>query len=113
MASPIEQIVTKRNTWKVNTTVHNIIGKGAYGIVYKSTDKKYKDIAVKSIKGTTHRLLSQDVKRLLQLNHENIIRVYDIHQTDKMLWMIMELCPQEDLNNLFCTTDLKRDCKLD
>ena len=41
MTSPFEEIVTKRNTWKIDTTVHNIIGKGAYGIVYKSTDDKY------------------------------------------------------------------------
>ena len=113
MASPIEQIVTRRNTWKVNTTVHNIIGKGAYGIVYKSTDERYKEIAAKSVTGTTHRILSQDVNRLLELNHENIVKIYDIHQTDKMMWMIMELCPQGDLNKFFQTKDVKLDTKLD
>ena len=78
MASPIEEIVTDRNIWKVNTTVHNIIGKGAYGIVYKSTHEKYKEIAAKSITGTTHWLLSQNVDRLLQLDHENVVKIYDI-----------------------------------
>ena len=62
MASPIEEIITKRTTRRTNTAVHNIIGKGAYGIVYKSTDKRYKDIAAKSVTGTTYRLLSQDIE---------------------------------------------------
>ena len=113
VASPIEEIITKRNIWRINTNVHNIIGKGACGIVYKLTDEKYNEIAAKSVTGTTHRLLSQDIERLLQLNHENITKVYDIHQTDKMLWMRMELCPQGDLNKFFQTTDLKLACKLD
>ena len=73
MSSAIEKIVTKRATWRINTNVHNIIGKGAYGIVYKSSHKRYKKIVPKSMTDNTHRLLSQDIDRLLQLDHENVV----------------------------------------
>ena len=99
-------ISTKTFSWEINTSVYNIIGKGAYGIVYKSSHKKYGEIAAKSIAGTTHKLLSQNVERLLDLNHENIVRIYDIHQTDEMLWMMMELCPKGDLNKFFNSVEV-------
>ena len=31
-------IMTKNHVWSINTNFHNIIGKGAYGIVYKAKD---------------------------------------------------------------------------
>ena len=112
MASPIEEIITGRNTWRINMTAYNIIGKGGCGIVYKSTHETHGDIAAKSIPVTKLRLLSKDVERLLQLKHENIVQIVDIHQTDEMLWMIMEFCPLGDLNKFFNHTNLKLESKL-
>ena len=78
MESSIEEIITNRHTWKINTNVHKSIGKGAYGIVYKSAHEKYKEIAAKSMTGNTQRLVTRDVERLLQLEHKHMVRVYDL-----------------------------------
>ena len=51
-----------------------VLGQGAFGIVYKGNDVKQSTIAAKRIDGDEHpRVLSQDLDRLMQLRHQNIM----------------------------------------
>ena len=63
----------------------NIIGQGAYGVVFKVIDSKGNKVATKWIDIAGHSLpnIVNDVEKIKHLNHPNIIKVYDIYQDDK------------------------------
>ena len=95
------EINTERNIWRIYTHPRNIIGKGAYGIIYKGTDGNGREIAAKSFLGNKQPKVSkEDLEKLLNINNQNIVRVYDINAaTDNTgLWMFMEFCKHGDLN---------------
>ena len=78
--------------------------KGAYGIVYKATDTKNRAIAAKTITydGTRNlKILVSDLERLITLDHENIVRIFDFHQQNETFCMFMEFCSHGDLNKFF------------
>ena len=61
------------NTYTIDPKLDNILGKGAYGIVYRAINNEDKTVGAKTIDGKTHpRILTQDVNKLLQLTHENV-----------------------------------------
>ena len=66
----------------------------------QSVRYQWKKIAAKRIDFAGYSLLNivRDVEKLKQLDHPNIVKVYDIHQDDKTTWMFMELCEHNDLN---------------
>ena len=90
--------------WKIdNNTINSedVKGRGAYGVVYVGKDKKKNVIAGKEIDGNKHlRILTQNMDRLLELDHEHILKIFDIHRQNKSLWMFIEYCPHGDLNFL-------------
>ena len=98
-----DKIVRSRNhVWRINTSFHNILGQGAFGIVYKTWNENEETFAVKRIDGERHpRVLSQNLNKLLQLDHENIVKIFDICQEDQVLFMFMTYCPLGDLNRYF------------
>ena len=76
-----------------------VIGCGSFGIVYKASDCSGKSVAAKSINGKMNpRLLKQNLKNLLHLDHQNIVKVMDIHKEEDMLWIFMQFCKEGDLN---------------
>ena len=94
----------------------NIIGKGAFGVVYIGTDDKGKEVAVKRIDGTDkHKMakVTKDLHRLLELDHPNIVKLLDIHHLDTTMWMFMEYCPNKDLAKYFQKIKLNERQKLD
>lgn len=77
------------------------IGEGTYGIVYKAKDKLTGDIlALKKI-----RLEAEDegipstaireIALLKQLQHPNIVRLYDVVHTEKRLTLVFEFLDQD------------------
>ena len=103
------KIKTKRNIWKVHTHPRNIIGKGAYGIIYKGTDDKGREIAAKSfLEDKQSKMVKEDLEKLLNINHHNIVTIYDINAaTDNTgLWMFMEFCKHGDLNRFLQSRNL-------
>ena len=92
--------VFKISTYTVDTCYDNIIGKGAF--VYKATDADNKTIAAKTVDGKRHsRILTQDLRKLAALNHENIVKLHESHQKGNNFWMFMEYCCHGDLNDFF------------
>ena len=88
--------------YSINTEYDKILGKGAYGIVYRATDTKNKTVASKTIDGKLHhRILTQDLHKLTELNHDNIVRMLDCYQQNDTFWMFMEFCCHGDLNDFF------------
>ncbi|KAI3701204.1 hypothetical protein L2E82_45853 [Cichorium intybus] len=72
------------------------IGEGAYGVVYKALDKMTnKTIALKKIPldqgdmGVPSTAI-REISLLKEMNHENIVRLYDVVHTEKNLYMVFE-----------------------
>ena len=81
-----------------------VLGQGGFGIVYKGTDPKKNEVAVKRIDGQLHpRILTQDLDRLMKLDHEHVMKILDVHvEKDKnLVWMMMPFCGLGDLNNFY------------
>ena len=100
-----------RNVIGYTVYLSQVIGQGAYGIVYKAEDIKGNKIAAKRIDTKRKHFLSNiipDIENLKQLNHPNIVKVYHIHQEESIVWIFMELCEHGDLNNFYRKTNLKQ-----
>ena len=103
------------DNWKIKGYTINpkdFLGQGAYGVVYRAVDSKGNKVAAKRIDiGGKHKLpnIVTDVEKLKQLNHPNIVKVFDIHQEESIVWMFMELCEFGDLNKFYSNNELSHD----
>ena len=96
------------------------IGKGAMGDVYKAQDPILnRFVAIKTISaalGTDNDLrqrFQREAQAAAQLNHPNIITVFDFGQEDGEFYMAMELLEGKDLKDLITARPLTFDQKLD
>jgi len=87
-----------------NITLMSMIGKGAMGAVFIGFQKSLKrKVAVKLFpkalpESTTMKLRFRDeAETVAVLNHPNIIPVYDMGETEDLLYIIMQLIEGEDL----------------
>lgn len=71
------------------------IGRGAYGVVYKATDKSnsslvraIKKIIKKTIKYPAY--LKNEIKNLMELDHPSILKIYDIYEDENYLFLVTE-----------------------
>jgi len=79
--------------------IGNILGKGAFSIVYQATQKSTgQEFAVKIIRkeslGLDQRAqmrIDREVEILTKVNHPNIVRLYDLIESETRLYLIMEL----------------------
>ena len=64
-------------------------------------------VAAKRIDGNLHpRVLTQDMDRLLKMDHTNVMQILDIEKNGNIVWMIMPFCGMGDLNNYYRTRDV-------
>ncbi len=76
-------VKTKHETWLVKTNVDDILGNGAYGIVYNAFNAAGMNVAAKRIDTKTRQSLAtafKDLERLKQLEHPNVVEVLDLHE---------------------------------
>ena len=96
------------------------LGSGAMGVVWRAQDPVLgRTVAIKTISATLgadnenkERFL-REARAAAQLNHPNIITVYDFGQADQELYMAMELLEGKDLKELITLAQLTFDQKLD
>ena len=106
----------KRNTLKIKTYIIDqtqVLGQGAFGVVFKGIDAKKRAIAAKRINANTHpRVLTQDLDRLKQLDHPNVLKMLDVKKIlhgeniENIVWMMMPLCHFGDLNTFYRKSDV-------
>ena len=84
--------------YNIRNSSESSLGQGAFGFVVKAEDKTTGQIrAVKIIKKTKLQeidadltLLSNELKIMLQMDHPNIIRLYEVFEDSKYFYFVME-----------------------
>ena len=77
------------------------LGEGTYGVVYKAKDQKGQEIyALKKIRLQAEEegipsTAIREISLLKELNHINIVKLYDVQHTPKKLTIVLEYCDQE------------------
>ncbi|KAI6647476.1 Serine/threonine-protein kinase ULK1-like [Oopsacas minuta] len=83
----------------------DLLGHGAFAIVYKGIRKGFVDdpVAIKKIrKDSFSPLMSKERKEisiLSGLKHENIVRMLDFEETTSDIYLVLEFCNMGDLND--------------
>ncbi|XP_069471287.1 serine/threonine-protein kinase ULK2 isoform X2 [Ambystoma mexicanum] len=81
----------------------DLIGHGAFAVVFKGRHRKKTDweVAVKSINkknlSKSQILLGKEIKILKELQHENIVALYDVQELPNSVFLVMEYCNGGDL----------------
>ncbi|TNN63668.1 Serine/threonine-protein kinase ULK2 [Liparis tanakae] len=81
----------------------DLVGHGAFAVVFKGRHRKKTDweVAVKSINkknlSKSQILLGKEIKILKELQHENIVALYDVQETPNAVFLVMEYCNGGDL----------------
>lgn len=94
------------------------IGKGAFSQVYKGLDlESDKIVAIKiidkeNISSKMKSRLGDEIKLHSNLNHPNIIKLFDIIEDEKYYYIILEYCSNGDLHNLIKKCREKNNSKL-
>ena len=102
----------KVKSYSVDT--RDVLGQGAFGIVYKAKDAKNNEIAVKRIDGDVHpQILTQDLDRLMKLDHPNVMKVLDVEKDKNLIWMMMPFCKLGDLNLFYQKRDVSPETNLE
>ncbi|KAM4809276.1 serine/threonine-protein kinase ULK1 [Rhinophrynus dorsalis] len=81
----------------------DLIGHGAFAVVFKGRHKEKQDleVAVKCINkknlAKSQTLLGKEIKILKELKHENIVALYDFQELANSVYLVMEYCNGGDL----------------
>ncbi|XP_018604127.2 serine/threonine-protein kinase ULK2 isoform X1 [Scleropages formosus] len=81
----------------------DLVGHGAFAVVFKGRHRKKTDweVAIKSINkknlSRSQILLGKEIKILKELQHENIVALYDVQETPNSVFLVMEYCNGGDL----------------
>lgn len=91
--------------YEYNPSHANLLGSGAFAFVYKGHVKNKPDepVAIKIMKKDTNlpknkTLLSKEISVLKDLNHENIVRLFDHGVSNNGVYLVMEFCNGGDLS---------------
>uniref|UniRef100_A0A8C4QD71 non-specific serine/threonine protein kinase n=1 Tax=Eptatretus burgeri TaxID=7764 RepID=A0A8C4QD71_EPTBU len=81
----------------------DLIGHGAFAVVFKGRHKleQSKEVAIKCISrknlAKSQTLLGKEIRILKELEHENIVALYDCQETPTSVFLVMEYCNGGDL----------------
>jgi len=77
------------------------LGVGSFGVVYRAVhnrtgiERAVKRIDKKAVPDTA--MLSREVEAMRLLDHPNVCRLVEYFETDRYLWLVMDLCRGEEL----------------
>uniref|UniRef100_A0A3B4ZXG5 non-specific serine/threonine protein kinase n=1 Tax=Stegastes partitus TaxID=144197 RepID=A0A3B4ZXG5_9TELE len=93
----------------------DLVGHGAFAVVFKGRHRKKTDweVAIKSINkknlSKSQILLGKEIKILKELQHENIVALYDVQETPNFVFLVMEYCNGGDLADYLQKGTLRED----
>jgi len=90
-----------------------LLGKGAFASVYlfkrKSTSERFaiKGFSKKSFnKANSQAILVSEINMMREMNHPNLIKLYEVHETDNSIYLVMEYTTGQTLKNVFKKKEL-------
>ncbi|XP_055450060.1 serine/threonine-protein kinase ULK2 isoform X1 [Psammomys obesus] len=81
----------------------DLVGHGAFAVVFRGRHRQKTDweVAIKSINkknlSKSQILLGKEIKILKELQHENIVALYDVQELPNSVYLVMEYCNGGDL----------------
>lgn len=81
--------------------VEEVIGEGSYGIVYRAWDRRLERfVAIKLPKGklVSRKVFVREARVASQLRHENIVRIYDVNDSDDFAYIVSDYIQGTSLN---------------
>ncbi|WP_372369918.1 protein kinase [Candidatus Uabimicrobium sp. HlEnr_7] len=93
--------------------IHNIIGKGAMGVVYKAFDKRLQRyVALKVLQASfigekEHKQFLREVKAIANLNHDNVVRLFEAG-VNPTYYFTMEYIEGETLSQIIANEELSQ-----
>ncbi|KAF2831934.1 kinase-like protein [Ophiobolus disseminans] len=83
-----------------NYTLGKLIGKGSFGKVYLASHKlsNGSKVVLKSAKKDDANL-AREIHHHRQFIHPHIARLYEVIVTEKLVWLVLEYCPGDELYN--------------
>jgi len=81
----------------------DLVGHGAFAVVFRGRHRQKTDweVAIKSINkknlSKSQILLGKEIKILKELQHENIVALYDVQELPNSVFLVMEYCNGGDL----------------
>ena len=103
------------DAWQVGqytVNAKNPIGKGSYGIIYTATNANGETIVAKRIArmdSSKMERIRAGLENLTQLNHPNILKIYDVVDEGNLIWIFMEYCPEGDLKTFWGKSSQNRE----
>ncbi len=83
------------------------LSEGGMGVVFRAFDDLLKrEVAIKTVQrrgakaAAYHIRLLREAKSLCSIRHQNVVRAYDFHQSDKFSYLVMEFLSGMPLNEL-------------
>ena len=85
------------------------VGSGAVGVVHVAKNSMKSKVAAKRIL-LSHKVskLTKEFDKLIQLDHKNVVKFYDVHQDESSFWVFMEYCALLDLQRFFNGKELSQ-----
>jgi eukaryotic-like serine/threonine-protein kinase len=106
LQTPVREL-TSSSTFAGRYLVIEELGKGGMGTVYKVLDRKInEEMALKVLRPeiapdtTAVERFKNELKLARRISHENVCRLYDLHEEAGILFITMEYVPGEDLGTL-------------
>ena len=107
----INEHVLKVKSYSIDT--RDVLGQGAFGIVFKGSDTQKNTIAAKRIDVKDHpRILNQNLDRFQKLHHPNVMKILDVDKSEDIIWMMMPFCELGDLNHYYRKRDVSNETNL-
>ncbi|KAF7872299.1 hypothetical protein EAF04_003223 [Stromatinia cepivora] len=104
-------MVRKRREWKGGQKYNkiDIIGKGAFAVVYRVTDKRTgipfaaKELEKKKFLKNGVQKIDTEIKIMSKIHHDNVVSFVECIDWEDYLYIVMEYVPQGDLTSLVTT----------
>jgi len=100
---PTAPTASKPEDIRAHYTFGDEIGRGGFSIVYKGARKSNgKKVAIKTIKkemveGEDIKLLRREIQIMKKVDHPNILKLYEVYESDEDFFLVMELVEGKEL----------------
>jgi calcium-dependent protein kinase len=93
-------------------TIIELLGKGSMGEVFKVKNNRNgeflaaKAIASKALSSSSKQLLMNEIRIMRKLDHPNIMKIHEVHETSEHFYLIMDLMEHGDFYDYVSSTAL-------